>query len=296
MKVALTGSGGLIGSAISADLAAAGHAIVRMVRGTPREGEVRWDPGAPCDLSALDGVDAVIHLAGENVGAGRWTPARRIAIRASRVDGTRNLVASLLRMRRPPRVLLAASAIGWYGDRGDAPVDESAPAGDSFFGRLVADWEAELAPARAAGIRTVAMRFGVVLARGGGALARMLPPFRLGLGGPLGSGRQVMSWIALDDVVAAVRFLLAADNVAGPVNLTAPAAVTNREFAATLGRVLRRPAVLPAPAFALRLLLGREMADELLLSGARVVPARLLAAGFRFAHPDPEPALRRMLL
>lgn len=296
MTIAITGSRGLIGSAVAADLSAAGHGVIRLVRGAPRDGGVRWDPGAPCELSALDGVDAVIHLAGENVGAGRWTPARRIAIRASRVDGTRNLVTGLLRMRRPPRVLLAASAIGWYGDRGDAPVDESAPAGDSFFGRLVADWEAELAPARAAGIRTVAMRFGVVLARDGGALAKMLPPFRLGLGGPLGSGRQVMSWIALEDVVAAVRFLLAADDVAGPVNFTAPAAVTNREFAAMLGRVLRRPAVVPAPAFALRLLLGRGMADELLLSGARVVPARLLAAGFRFAHPDPEPALRRMLL
>ncbi len=295
MRVGVTGSGGLIGSAIAADQAAAGHEVVRLVRGTPREDEVRWDPGAPCDLSALDGIDAVIHLAGENVGAGRWTAARKAAIRTSRVEGTRNLVTSLLRMNRPPRVLLAASAIGWYGDRGDAPVDESAPAGDSFFGRLVADWEAELTPARAAEIRTVAMRFGVVLARDGGALAKMLPPFRLGLGGPLGSGRQVMSWIALEDVVAAVRFLLAADGVAGPVNFTAPGAVANREFAATLGRVLRRPAVLPAPAVALRLLLGREMADELLLSGARVAPARLLAAGFRFAHPDLEPALRRIL-
>ena len=295
MRIAITGSRGLIGSAIAADLAAAGHGIVRMVRGAPRDGEVRWDPAAPCDLAALDGVDAVIHLAGENVGAGRWTAARKASIRASRVDGTRNLVAGLRQMKRPPRVLLAASAIGWYGDRGDAPVDETAPAGDSFFGRLVADWEAGLAPARAAGIRTVAMRFGVVLARGGGALAKMLPPFRLGLGGPLGPGRQGMSWIALEDVVAAVGFLLAADSVAGPVNLTAPGAVTNREFAAALGRVLHRPACLPAPAFALRLLLGREMADELLLSGARVVPARLLAAGFRFACPDLEPALRRVL-
>ena len=295
MRIAITGSRGLIGSAIAADLAAAGHTIVRMVRAAPRESEVRWDPAAPCDLSALEGIDAVIHLAGENVGAGHWTAARREAIRASRVEGTRNLAAGLARLRAPPRVLLAASAIGWYGDRGDAPVDESAPAGASFFGRLVAEWEAELAPARAAGIRAVAMRFGVVLARDGGALAKMLTPFRLGLGGPLGSGRQVMSWIALDDVVAAVRFLLAADGVDGPVNLTAPGAVTNREFAATLGRVLRRPAILPAPAFALRLLLGRDMADELLLGGARVVPARLLAAGFRFGHPDLEPALRRIL-
>ncbi len=295
MKVAFTGSGGLIGSAVSADLAAAGHEIVRLVRGTPRGGEVPWDPAAPCDLSVLDGVDAVIHLAGENVGAGRWTPARKTAIRTSRVDGTRNLVASLLQMKHPPRVLLAASAIGWYGDCGDAPVDETAPAGDSFFGRLVADWEAELAPARTAGMRAVAMRFGVVLARDGGALAKMLPPFRLGLGGPLGTGRQVMSWITLEDVVAGVRLLLAADGITGPVNFTAPGAVTNREFAAALGRVLRRPALLPAPAFALRLLLGREMADELLLSGARVVPARLLAAGFRFAYPDLEPALLRIL-
>jgi hypothetical protein len=295
MKIAITGSRGLIGSAVAADLAAAGHEIVRMVRGAPRNGEVRWDPSATADLSALDGIDAVIHLAGENVGAGRWTPARKAAIRASRVEGTRNLVAGLVRLERPPHVLLAASAIGWYGDRGDAPVDESAPAGASFFGHLVADWEAELAPARTAGIRTVAMRFGVVLARDGGALAKMLPPFRLGLGGPLGSGRQVMSWISLEDTVAAIRFVLATEAVEGAVNFTAPGAATNREFATALGRVLRRPAFLPAPAFALRLLLGREMADELLLTGARVVPARLLAAGFRFAHPDLEPALLTIL-
>ncbi len=295
MKVAITGSSGLIGSAVAADLAAAGHEIVRMVRAAPREGEVRWDPASPMDLPAIEGVGAVIHLAGENVGAGRWTPARRAAIRASRIEGTRNLIAGLLRLRVPPRVLLTASAIGWYGDRGDAPLEETAPAGATFFGRLVADWEAELAPARAAGIRTVAMRFGIVLAPGGGALAKMLPPFRLGLGGPLGSGRQVMSWIVLADAVAAVRFLLETDGLAGPVNFTAPGAVTNREFAAALGRVLHRPAVLPAPAFALRLLLGRDMANELLLGGARVVPSRLLAAGFRFGYPDLEPALHRIL-
>lgn len=295
MKVAITGSRGLIGSAVAADLAAAGHGIVRLVRAAPREGEVRWDPATPADLSALEGAGAVIHLAGENVGAGRWTPARRAAIRASRIEGTRNFVAGLLRLRAPPRVLLAASAIGWYGDRGDAPLDETAPAGATFFGRLVADWEAELAPAHAAGIRTAAMRFGIVLAPGGGALAKMLPPFRLGLGGPLGSGRQVMSWIALADAVAAVRFLLAADGLAGPVNFTAPGAVTNREFAAALGRVLHRPAVLPAPAFALRLLLGRDMANELLLGGARIAPSRLLAAGFRFRYPDLESALRGIL-
>lgn len=295
MRIAITGSRGLIGSAVAADLAAAGHSIVRLVRGAPGEGEVGWDPGSPGDLAALDGIDAAIHLAGENVGAGRWTPARRAAIRASRVEGTRNLVAGLLRLRRPPRVLLAASAIGWYGDCGAGPVDESAPAVSTFFGRLVADWEAELVPARAVGIRTVAMRFGVVLVREGGALAKMLPPFRLGLGGPLGSGRQAMSWIASADVASAIRFLLAAEGVDGPVNLTAPGAVTNREFAAALGRVLRRPSLLPAPAFALRLLLGRDMADELLLTGARVVPARLIAAGFRFEYPDLDPALRDIL-
>jgi hypothetical protein len=295
MRIAITGSRGLIGAAVAADLTAAGHSIVRLVRSAPHDDEVRWNPAAPCDLSPLEGIDAAIHLAGENVGAGRWTPARKAAIRASRIEGTRNLVSGLVRLERPPRVLLAASAIGWYGDRGDAPVDESAPAAFSFFGRLVADWEAELAPARTAGIRTVAMRFGVVLARDGGALAKMLPPFRLGLGGPLGSGRQVMSWVSLEDTVAAIRFVLATEAVEGPVNFTAPGAATNREFAAALGRVLRRPAFLPAPAFALRLLLGREMADELLLSGARVVPARLLAAGFRFAHPDLEPALLTIL-
>ena len=295
MRIAMTGSHGLIGSALGAALEREGHTVLRMVRHPPGPGEIRWNPGVAEGVPALEGTEAVVHLAGENVGAGRWTAARRAKIRTSRIDATRRLVESLVRLKAPPRILLAASAVGWYGPHGNEPLDETMPAGDSFFGRLVADWEAALAPARDAGLRAVAMRFGVVLTRNGGALARMLPPFRLGFGGPLGSGRQVMSWIALNDAVAAARFLLGADDIDGPVNVTAPGAVTQREFAAVLGRVLRRPAGFPAPAFALRLLLGRMMADELLLTGARVGPARLLAAGFRFAHPDLEPALRSML-
>lgn len=295
MRVAMTGAGGLIGTAARAELERSGHGIVRLVRGQPSGTDVRWNPEGESDLSALDGIDAAIHLAGENVGSGRWTDARREQIRSSRADGTRRLIEALVRNPRPPRVLVSASAIGWYGLRGGEPVDESAPPGDSFLASVAEAWEGALAPAAAAGIRVVALRFGVVLSPRGGALASMLTPFRLGLGGPLGSGAQIMSWVSLDDAVRAARFALETDRLSGPVNVTAPNAVSNRDFTRALARVLRRPAVVSVPSFAARLLFGRRMADELLLGGVRATPSRLLAAGFEFAHPDLEPALRSML-
>jgi len=295
VNVAMTGAGGLIGSAVRAELARRGHRVIRLTRGEPRDDEVRWSPDRDADMSALDGIDAAIHLAGENVGSGRWTPGRKERILASRVNGTRNLVAALLRNPRPPRILLSASAIGWYGLQGDETVDESAPPGDTFLGAVAKAWEAELEPAAAAGVRTVAMRFGVVLSPRGGALSRMLVPFRLGLGGPVGSGGQVMSWISIHDAARAAAFLLETDAVSGPVNISAPHPVSNRNFARALGRALRRPAFLPLPAFVARRLLGRDMADELLLGGVRALPARLQAAGFRFDHPDLESALRALL-
>jgi hypothetical protein len=296
-RVAVTGASGLIGSVLTATLEAAGQRVDRLVRRPPAPGarEIRWDPEAGVvDAAALEGVDAVVHLAGESLAVGRWTPARKAAVRRSRVEGTACLARTLAGLRRPPRVLVAASAIGYYGDRGEEPVTEDSAPGTGFLPEVCRAWEAAAQPARAAGIRLVHARMGVVLAREGGALARMLPPFRLGLGGVIGSGRQYVSWIALADVVAALRRLLADEALAGPVNVTAPAPVTNAEFTRTLARVLGRPALVPLPALAVRLLFG-EMGQALLLEGARVLPARLEAAGFRVAHPALEGALRAVL-
>lgn len=297
MRVLVTGSSGLIGQALVRRLAGAGHEAVRLVRTEPAEGEaaVAWDPQAgTLDPAALEGFDAVVHLAGENIGAGRWTAARKARIRGSRVRGTGLLCAALAGLDRKPKVLAAASAVGIYGHRGDEELDEESPPGDGFLPELCRAWEKAAEPAAQAGIRVVNLRMGLVLAREGGALARMLPLFRLGLGGRLGSGAQWMSWITLDDVTAAIAHVLGAEALSGPVNLTAPRPATNRDFTKALARVLRRPAVLPAPAFALRLALG-EMADALLLASARVLPRRLAQSGFQFADPLLEPALRRLL-
>jgi uncharacterized protein (TIGR01777 family) len=294
LRVAITGASGLIGRSLAAFLTSGGHEVMRLVRraARPRTSDVAWRPElGEIDAAALEGVDAVVHLAGENVGAGRWTAARRAAIRDSRIQGTRVLADALARARRPPRVLISASAVGYYGDRGDEALVEESPSGTGFLAGVCRAWEASAAPAAGAGIRLVTLRLGVVLAAGGGALARMLPPFRLGLGGPVGSGRQVVSWIALDDVVGAIHHLLFADSVAGAVNACAPGSVTSADLARTLGRVLRRPALLPLPAAAVRLAFG-EMGEVLLLESARVRPARLVASGFRFLHPDLEGALR----
>ncbi|MFN8093356.1 MAG: TIGR01777 family oxidoreductase [Vicinamibacteria bacterium] len=296
MKVAITGASGLVGRALVPYLTTGGHGVVRLVRRpSAAPDEAAWDPATGrIDPAALEGVDAVVHLAGEGIADRRWTAARKEALRASRVGPTRKLAETLAGLKRRPRVFVSASAIGYYGDTGDRWVDETSPAGDDFLGRLAAEWEEATAPAARAGIRVVSLRTGIVLSAKGGALGKMLPPFRAGLGGPLGPGTQYMSWIAMDDLIGAVHHALANDGVSGPLNATAPEPVTNAVFSRTLGRVLSRPAIAPAPAFALRLLFG-EMADAALLSGARVRPAKLLAAGYRFRFDNLERALRHEL-
>jgi uncharacterized protein (TIGR01777 family) len=292
MKVAVTGSSGLIGTALVASLRADGHEVIRLVRRPPRGAdEARWDPRAadagliPYAAGGLDGLGACVHLAGAGVADKRWTARYKAEIRASRVLGTRALAGALAKLSPPPASLVAASAIGWYGDTGGREVDESAPAGQAFLARLVRDWEAAAAPAVEAGIRVVHTRSGLVLTPRGGILARLLPLARLGLCPRFGSGRQVMSWISLSDEIGAIRFLLDRKDISGPVNLTAPAPVPNSEFTAALNHAVARRDLpwLQVPAPALRLALG-EAAVELLTS-ARVLPKRLQKAGYEFRYP-----------
>ncbi len=266
-----------------------------MVRGTAGPGDVLWNPAAgTLDHAALEGVDAAVHLAGESIAAGRWTADIKRRIRDSRILGTRLLAESLARLMRRPRVLVTASAVGIYGDRGDEILNEDSPLGTDFLAGVGREWEAAAKPAAEAGIRVVHLRLGIILAREGGALPRMVRPFMLGAGGPIGSGRQWMSWIALDDAIAAVLEALGNEQARGPINAVAPEPVRNAEFAAALGATLHRPALIPAPAFALRLLYG-EMADAALLASQRVVPSRLEALGFRFRHPTLPEALGAIL-
>jgi uncharacterized protein len=302
MKVAVTGSSGLIGTALVASLRADGHEVIRLVRRPPRAaGEARWDPRAadaglvPYAPGGLDGLDACVHLAGAGVADRRWTARYKAEIRASRVLGTRALAGALAKLSPPPASLVAASAIGWYGDTGGREVDESAPAGQTFLARLVRDWEAAAGPAADAGIRVVHTRSGLVLTPGGGILARLLPLARLGLCPRFGSGRQVMSWILLSDEIGAIRFLLDRKDISGPVNLTTPAPVTNAEFTAALHAAASRRDLpwLRVPAPALRLALG-EAAVELLTS-ARVLPKRLQEAGYEFRYPALPEALSAAL-
>ena len=295
MKILISGASGLIGSALREFWAKAGHETVCLVRSRPIEGEIHWDPAAQrLDPAPLEGFDAVVHLAGESIATGRWTAAKMARIRDSRVGGTRLLSRTLAGLGKPPKVFASASAVGFYGDRGEEAVDEDSPPGAGFMADVCRQWEAAAQPAAEAGIRAVQLRFGLVLAPGGGALGKMLPAFKLGLGGRLGNGRQYMSWITLDDVVAAVDHVLTTAAIAGPVNLVAPRPATNRDFTAALGRVLRRPTWLPVPAWALRMLLG-PMADELLLGGAKVLPQRLLDSGYEFRDPDLAAALGQVL-
>lgn len=295
MRVVVTGSSGLVGSALVAALAARGDEAVRLVRRRPGPGEARWDPAAgTLDTAALADAHAVVHLAGAGIGDRRWTPERRAEIRDSRVGPTALLARTVAELGGP--ALLSASAVGFYGyEAGDRELDETAPAGRGFLADVCQAWEGATEPAAAAGVRVVHLRSGVVLSAGGGALGRQLPLFRLGVGGRLGSGRQWLSWIGLDDEVGAIAHLLDHPELTGPVNLTAPGPVTNAEFTRTLGRALHRPAVLAVPAPALRLALGGGLADEALLGGQRVLPRALEASGYRFGAPDLDTALARCL-
>jgi uncharacterized protein (TIGR01777 family) len=295
-RVAITGSSGLIGGALGASLRGDGHRVVRVVRRPPAgPDELRWDPDrGTIDRARLEGVDAVVHLAGAGIGDHRWTDEYKRTILESRTRSTALLAATLAGLDRPPSVLVSGSAIGVYGDRGDEVLTEQSPPGTSFLADVVRRWEAEAAPAVEAGIRTPLIRTGIVLDPDGGALPKLLPLFKLGLGGRMGSGRQWWSWISLPDEVAAIRFLIDGD-LEGPVNLTAPAPVTNAEFTRVLARVLHRPSLLPVPAFGPKLLRGPELAQELLFASQRVVPEVLGKASFPFAHPDLETALRALL-
>jgi uncharacterized protein len=297
MRLLISGSSGLVGSALRPALVRGGHPIGRLLRSGAAAGpdDRLWDPPAGrLDPAALQGVDAVVHLAGESIAAGRWTVARKERIRKSRVEGTQLLSRAIADATPRPAVLVSASAVGFYGDRDDEVLRETSPRGRGFLPAVCVAWESATERAEARGVRVVHLRFGVILAAGGGALARMLPPFRLGLGGPIGSGRQYMPWITLDDAVRVIQHVLTRDDLSGPVNAVAPTPVTNRDFTRALGRALGRPAFLPMPAFLARLAFG-EMADALLLASARAVPERLRASGFAFRDPDLEPALRRLL-
>lgn len=301
MKIIVTGSTGLIGSALVPRLVAAGHSVTCFVRdethAEPARGvrAVGWDIGAGrINDAEVAAHDSVIHLAGESVAEGRWTEEKKRRIRDSRVRGTRLIAESIARATTPPRVFISASAIGFYGDRGNEILSEESAPGADFLAGVCREWEASADAARAVGVRTVHPRIGIVLSPRGGALAKLITPFRLGAGGRIGSGSQYMSWIAIDDVLAAIEFALTKESVEGAVNFVAPHPVTNAEFTETLGRVLSRPTVFTVPKFAARFAFG-EMADALLLSGARVLPERLQREGYEFKYPQLEEALQRLL-
>ena len=294
MRIGVTGATGLVGSALLPVLTDAGHEAVGLRRGGADAGAApSWDPSGG-RVAAAGPLDAVVHLAGENIAGGRWSAARKARIRDSRVEGTAALCRGLAALDPRPATLVCASAVGFYGDRGDERLDESSPAGSGFLADVCQEWEAAAAPARDAGIRLVHLRIGIVLTPAGGALGQMLLPFKMGVGGVIGSGRQFMSWIALDDLTAAILHAAVTEGLEGPVNAVAPNPASNTEFTKTLGRVLGRPTILPMPAFGARLAFG-EMADHLLLGGARVEPTRLEETGFEFGYPDLEGALRHLL-
>jgi uncharacterized protein (TIGR01777 family) len=297
MDVVVSGASGLIGSALVPALAAAGHRPIRLVRGAATSADaVAWDPArGEIDAKALEGVDAVVNLNGANLAACRWTPEYKREIVESRTVSTSLLAATVAGLERKPSVFVSGSGIGYYGGRGHDELTEASARGEDFVAWLTEEWEAAAAPAAAAGIRVVLMRTGFVLASHGGGLRRMLPQFRLGLGGRLGPARRYVSWISLDDEIAAVLDVIGDPSIEGPVNFTAPNPVTNGEFTRTLGKVLRRPAILPMPLAPVRRAYGKEFVEHLLLDGQRVLPARLQAAGFAFTHPTLEPALRAAL-
>ncbi len=296
MKVLVTGATGLVGSALCPFLTTGGHEVHRLTRSAPKDAnDIQWNP-ATRDLpkAQLEGLDAVIHLAGESIAGSRWNAKVKDRLRSSRIEGTKFLCETLAQLQRPPKALICASAIGFYGDRGADLLNESAKPGNGFLADLCRDWEAASDPVRAKGMRVVNLRIGFVLSAKGGGLAAMLLPFKLGAGGVMGSGRQYWSWVALDDVVGAIHHCLMKERLSGPVNVTAPSPVTNYEFTKTLGKVLNRPTIVPMPALAARFALG-EMANELLLASARVMPNRLSESGYSFRYPTLESALRHSL-
>lgn len=297
MNILISGSTGMIGSALIEILKNQNHRVTRLVRSPLQSSEqtVQWNPAAgTLNAKELEGCDAVVHLAGESIAASRWTEAQKAKIRDSRVQGTKLLSETLTQLAKPPKVLVCASAIGYYGNRGDTILREDSGVGTGFLANICQEWESAADPAKKKGIRVVPVRTGIVLSPKGGALAKMLLPFKLGVGGIMGNGRQYWSWISLDDVIGAFHHALTNENVNGAVNAVAPRAVTNAEFTKTFGKVLSRPTIFPLPGFAARLVLG-EMADDLLLSSARIEPARLLASGYKFKHPELEGALRDLL-
>lgn len=297
MKIAITGASGLIGRALTTSLVADGHQVIPVVRrpNSATPDAIEWNPAAgTIEASKFEGVDGVVHLAGAGIGDKRWSESYKREILDSRTKGTELLARTLVSLSAPPSVMVSGSAIGFYGDTGDTAVDETAPAGDDFLAKVCVDWEAAAAPATEAGIRVPFLRTGIVLTTDGGALAKMLPLFRFGLGGRMGSGKQWWSWISMADEIGAIRWLLDHD-VSGPINATAPSPVTNSQFTKALGEVMHRPTFAPVPSFGPKLLLGAELADALLFTSARVVPKVLEASGYLFAHPTIEAALRDVL-
>ncbi len=287
MDVVVTGSGGLIGSALRGALEKAGHRMVPMVRSQASGDAIHWDPDrGAIDAEGLEGVGAVVHLAGEGIGDRRWNEAHKAKVKDSRSKGTSLLAATLAKLNKAPRVLVSGSAVGYYGDRGDEVLTESSRPGKDFLAEVCTAWEAATGPAKEAGIRVAHTRTGIVLSVRGGVLPKMLLPFKFGFGGKLGSGRQWVSWIALEDEVGAIIHLLENDTLSGPFNLTAPNPVTNADLTKAIGAALHRPTLIPAPAFALKAALGSEMADELLLVSQRALPTRLLDSGFTFQRPE----------
>ena len=295
MKVLITGSSGLIVSALTESLEANGHEVIRLLRKKLDDKSPAWDPeNSVIDLGDVTGIDAVIHLAGENIAAGRWNAQKKERILSTRVKGTKLLAEFFAASDHKPRIIISASAVGIYGDRGEELVDETSEPGNGFLAGVCKQWEQATTPAVDAGIRVANVRFGMILSTSGGALKKMLGPFRMGLGGIIGNGKQYVSWVSIDDVVEMIQYIIMNDSMRGPINLVSPNAVSNREFTKTLGRVLHRPTIFPVPAFAARIAFG-EMANELLLTSTRVQPTKLMDSDYKFRHAELGEALKHLL-